>query len=63
MADPEVWRALLEAGNPYLQRERQQRGLMGMMELQEKKRALEDAQKLRDLYASDRESTRLNSSH
>lgn len=52
MADPEVWRALIETGNPYIQQERQQKGLMGMMELQEKKRQMEDTQRLRELYSS-----------
>jgi hypothetical protein len=52
MADPEVWRALLETGNPYVQQERQQKGLMGMMLLQEKQREMEDTQRLRDLYSS-----------
>jgi hypothetical protein len=55
MADPEIWRALLETGNPYIQQERQQKGLMGMMELQEKQRQMEDVQRLRDLYSSGNE--------
>ena len=54
MADPEIWKALIETGNPYVQQERQQKGLMGMMLLQEKQREMEDTQKLRDLYSSGR---------
>lgn len=52
MADPEIWKALIETGNPYVQQERQQKGLMGMMLLQEKQREMEDTQRLRDLYSS-----------
>jgi hypothetical protein len=55
MADPAVWQALIETGNPYLQQERQQKGLMGMMQLQEKQRELEDSQRLRQLYMSGRQ--------
>ena len=54
MADPEIWKALIETGNPYVQQERQQKGLMGMMLLKEKQREMEDTQKLRDLYSSGR---------
>jgi hypothetical protein len=52
MADPAIWQSLIETGNPYVQQERQQKGLMGMMLLQEKQRQIEDAQRLRDLYSS-----------
>jgi hypothetical protein len=52
MADPEIWKALIDTGNPYVQQERQQKGLMGMMELQTKQREMESAQRLRDLYSS-----------
>ena len=55
MADPEIWKALIETGNPYAQQERQQKGLMGMMELEEKRRAMADEQRLRELYAGGRE--------
>ena len=51
MADPEIWKALIETGNPYAQQERQQKGLMGMMLLQEKQRQMDAEQKLRQLYA------------
>lgn len=52
MADPEIWRALLETGNPYVQQERQQKGLMGMMELESKRRSMDAEQQLRQLYSS-----------
>ena len=52
MADPAIWQSLIETGNPYVQQERQQKGLMGMMLLQEKQREMEDTQRLRDLYSS-----------
>lgn len=52
MADPEVWQALINTGNPYWHEQNRQKGLMGMMELQEKQRQMEDAQKLRELYSS-----------
>lgn len=52
MADPAIWQALLETGNPYVQQERQQKGLMGMMLLEEKQREMEGMQKLRDIYSS-----------
>jgi hypothetical protein len=48
----EMYKTMLEAGNPVTWENNRQKQLMGMMELQEKQRQMQDAQKLRELYSS-----------
>lgn len=47
----EMYKTMLEAGNPVTWETNRQKQLMGMMELQEKQRAMQANQQLRDLYA------------
>ena len=51
MADPAVWQALINTGNPYWHEEQRQKGLAGMLELEKMQRGLEQEKNLQELFA------------
>lgn len=51
MADPEIWRALLETGNPYVQQERRNKGLAEMLAIEKAQRGLRQEEQLQQLFA------------
>lgn len=51
MADPAVWQALINTGNPYWHEEQRQKGLAGMLQLEKMQRGLEQEKNLQELFA------------
>lgn len=51
MADPEIWQALLETGNPYVQQERRNKGLAEMLAIEKAQRGLRQEEQLQQLFA------------
>jgi hypothetical protein len=51
MADPEVWRALLEVGDPYLQQEKRNKGLAEMLAIEKAQREMKQEEQLQQLFS------------